>query len=233
MLDKLQATMQTITGKDEPLEHATVLGDTGYFSEENLEEAEKRNVEVLIPDQQFRKRDESFKDQKCHENRRYTKEDFTYNENDNTYTCPAGKTLEHKGHVELNSNSGEKYQAKSCDCKHCPLLKNCVASRGGNHPSDFKSARTLYIADSTGGKILEDMREKIDDPRNRELYGRRMQIIEPCFADIEYCKKMNRFSLRGKRKVTGQWLLFGPSVRCTVHNIGKCVPKKAVRGRAG
>jgi hypothetical protein len=77
----------------------------------------------------------------------------------------------------------------------------------------------LYIADSPGGKSLEAMREKIDDPRNRELYGRRMQIIEPCFADIECCKKMNRFTLRGKKKVRGQWLLF-----CIVHNIGKCVP---------
>jgi hypothetical protein len=86
----------------------------------------------------------------------------------------------------------------------------------------------LYISDSQGGKILEDMRNKIDDPRNRELYGRRMQIIEPCFADIEYCKKMNRFSLRGKKKVTGQWLLF-----CIVHNIGKCVPKIPAKRKAG
>jgi hypothetical protein len=215
MLDGLKTNMKTITGKDEPLENATVLGDTGYFSEKNLEEAETRSVDVLIPDQQFRKRDESFNGQKCHEERRYTREDFTYNEKDNTYTCPAGKTLEYKGHVELNSNSGEKYQAKSCDCKDCPLLKNCVASKGGKYP-----VRTLYISDSKGEKILEDMRNKIDDPRNRELYGRRMQIIEPVFANIECCKKMNRFTLRGKQKVTGQWLLF-----CIVHNIGKCVPK--------
>jgi hypothetical protein len=99
----------------------------------------------------------------------------------------------------------------------------------------------LYISDSQGGKILEGMRNKIDDPRNRELYGRRniqpkpqaevpllMQIIEPCFADIECCKKMNRFSLRGKEKVTGQWLLF-----CIVHNIGKCVPKIPTKRKAG
>jgi hypothetical protein len=86
----------------------------------------------------------------------------------------------------------------------------------------------LYIADSPGGKLLEEMREKIDDPRNRELYGRRMQIIEPVFADIECCKKMNRLSLRGKKKVRGQWLLF-----CIVHNIGKCVPKTSAKRMAG
>jgi hypothetical protein len=177
---------------------------------------------VLIPDHQFRKRDESFTEQKGHEQRRYTKEDFIYNE-DNTYTCPAGKTLVYKGHVDLNSNSGEKYQAKSCDCKDCPHLERCVASRGGSNPK-----RTLYIADSPGGKILEDMRNKIDEPRNRELYGKRMQIIEPVFANIECCKKMNRFTLRGRQKVTGQWLLF-----CIVHNIGKCMPKTLTKRKAG
>jgi hypothetical protein len=45
-----------------------------------------------------------------------------------------------------------------------------------------------------------------------------MQIIEPCFADITYNKKMNRFSLRTKIKVNIKWLLC-----CVVHNIGKCI----------
>jgi hypothetical protein len=63
------------------------------------------------------------------------------------------------------------------------------------------------------------MREKIGQGKRRALCGRRMQIMEPCFADITYNKKMNRFSLRTKIKVNIQWLLY-----CMVHNIGKCVP---------
>ncbi|GHV77373.1 hypothetical protein AGMMS49942_21940 [Spirochaetia bacterium] len=65
----------------------------------------------------------------------------------------------------------------------------------------------------------QKMREKIDKVEYRNVYGKRMQIIEPVFSDITYCKKMNRFTLRTKQKVNAQWLLF-----CTVHNIGKCVP---------
>ncbi|MDR3284373.1 MAG: transposase [Treponema sp.] len=38
------------------------------------------------------------------------------------------------------------------------------------------------------------------------------------FSDITYCKKMNRFTLRGKAKVNAQWLIF-----CMIHNIGKCM----------
>jgi hypothetical protein len=36
---------------------------------------------------------------------------------------------------------------------------------------------------------------------------------------MTYNKKMDRFSLRGKKKVNIQWLLY-----CMVHNIGKCIP---------
>jgi hypothetical protein len=35
------------------------------------------------------------------------------------------------------------------------------------------------------------------------LYGRRTRIIEPCFGDILYNKRMNQFSLRGKIKRPG------------------------------
>jgi hypothetical protein len=80
--------------------------------------------------------------------------------------------------------------------------------------------RTLYIADKKHEENLsEKMRVKIDESAYRALYGRRMQIIEPCFSDVAYSKGMNRFSLRSKIKVNIQWLLY-----CVVHNIGKCIP---------
>jgi hypothetical protein len=63
------------------------------------------------------------------------------------------------------------------------------------------------------------MRKKTDEMKYRVLYGRRMQIIEPCLADISYYRGMNRFTLRTKVKVNIQWLLY-----CIVHNIGKCIP---------
>jgi hypothetical protein len=88
---------------------------------------------------------------------------------------------------------------RSGDCKECPLRGQCIAARNKDAK---KPMRTLYIADQEHEENLSDkMREKIDDPAYRALYGRRMQIIEPCFSDIVYCKGMNRFSLRSKIKV--------------------------------
>ena len=74
-----------------------------------------------------------------------------------------------------------------------------------------------YIVDTGGGpNYSEDMRKKIDKPENRDLYSKRMAIIEPVFGNITACKRLDRFTLRTKAKVNIQWLLY-----CMVHNIGK------------
>jgi hypothetical protein len=84
--------------------------------------------------------------------------------------------------------------------------------------------RTLYRTDKGKEENLSDkMRKKIDETKYRVLYGRRMQIIKPCFADMRYCKKMSWFTLRTKIKGNIQWLLY-----CIVHNIGKCMAKVAI-----
>ena len=81
-----------------------------------------------------------------------------------------------------------------------------------------KRYRTLYIPILKHEENLcQKMRENIDKPRYKKLYSRRLQIIEPVFADITYCKGITRFTLKGQRKVSIQWKLY-----CVVHNIGKC-----------
>jgi len=40
--------------------------------------------------------------------------------------------------------------------------------------------------------------------------------MEPAFANVRYNKRLDRFTLSGRTKVNGQWLLF-----CLVRNIEK------------
>ena len=215
--------MKTLTGKEKPLKNALVEGDTGYFSEENLQEAARRGIEVLIPDPQFRQRDPYFaekKSEKVKKKKKFTMEDFFYDAKKNCYICPAGKVLKYICDVTLRNNSGKQYRAQSGDCANCHLIDDCIKKRGGDKP-----ARALYKINQKYEKNLsEEMRKKIDDPVYRELYSRRMQIIEPVFSNITYCKGMNRFTLRGKKKVNTQWLLY-----CIVHNIGKCMKPLGVK----
>ena len=124
--------------------------------------------------------------------------------------------MRHKGRVKLRNNEGEKYQAMASDCGKCPQIEKCISMKNRNAK---RHARTLYIAEKKYKENLsEKMREKIDNPAYRELYSRRQQIIEPVFSDIEYCKGMNRFTMRTTEKADIQWKLY-----CIVHNIGKCI----------
>jgi len=60
------------------------------------------------------------------------------------------------------------------------------------------------------------MKRRVDSERGKAIYSHRMSVVEPVFANIGTNKKLNRFSLRGKKKVQGQWQLY-----CMVHNIEK------------
>jgi len=62
----------------------------------------------------------------------------------------------------------------------------------------------------------QKMIERFDSPMGRHIYSRRMGTVEPVFANIRNALKLDRFTLRGKKKVNIQWNLF-----CMVHNIGK------------
>jgi len=222
MLDMLNENMKQVTGKEEPLKDSLVLADTGLFTEKNLQEAKKKDIEVLIPDPQFRQRDPYFAEKKNEkvpkQPKKYAHEDFKYGKKKDEYICPAGESLKYIGTGELRNNTGRKYQARKGACVKCRLRDKCITEKKNKRPSK-NPVRTLYIADQKYEENLsEKMREKIDDPVYRELYTRRMQIIEPVFANITHCKGMDRFTLRGEEKVNLQWNLY-----CIVHNIGKCI----------
>ena len=228
MLDSLEENMKTVTGKEKPLEKALVAGDSGFFTEDNLQEAAKRSVQVLIPDPQFRQRDAYFAEKKeekvVKQKKKFSSEDFIYNEEEDSFTCPSGKTLEYKCDVELRNNTGRQYKAKIVDCRNCKLAGECIMKRGKNETT-VKTPRTLYIPYMKYEKNLsEEMKHKIDDPVNRELYSRRMQIVEPVFANITHHKGMDRFTLRMQEKVNIQWKMF-----CIVHNIWKCAVPLALK----
>jgi hypothetical protein len=60
------------------------------------------------------------------------------------------------------------------------------------------------------------MKRRIDAPEGRLRYGRRFAAVEPVFGNLRANKGLDRFTLRGRHKVDGQWKLF-----CLVHNIEK------------
>ena len=85
-------------------------------------------------------------------------------------------------------------------------MRNKVTGRG----------RQVSFLDEATKRVtnLDLMKTKIDSEEGRRQYAKRMWTIEPVFGNITSNKGLDRFSLRGKAKVTGQWLLC-----CLVHNL--------------
>jgi transposase len=209
MLDKTVENLEDAGFKgSEESPAVKILGDAHYFSEDNFRACQERGVEAIIPDSQAKKQ-EIGDGQK-----RYTTSDFTYHDDGNYYECPHGKCLSYKRTIIHGGVENEVYQASFTDCKICPDLSKC--SRSKKEP---KQGKVLRINESNKpDSLCHKMRKKMSTEEYQEQYSYRIQIIEPVFSNIRYCKGLNRFTLRGKEKVSGQWLLY-----CIVHNLGKCL----------
>jgi transposase len=223
MLEGAEENLEA-AGIKEPLKDKIVSADTGYFSVKNLKACKKYEVDAYVPDPKFRKRDIRFADAERHRRpvdkrktdkrkKYFSVEDFNYDDETNKLVCPAGHNLyvRSRNWADDKGNKRIIYQATKKACGACDLRTKCLRN------PDKTEARQVSIVDrNRPGSLTDEMRDKIDTPEGRKMYSKRLGIVEPVFGNIRACKKMDRFTLRGKTKVNIQWLLY-----CIVHNIEK------------
>ena len=104
-------------------------------------------------------------------------------------------------------------------CRHCALKHQCLRNPNSADHRNGHGRQVSFILEKDvgpGNYYMNWMRRRIDSEQGREIYGHRMSVVEPVFANITANKKLKRFSLRSRPKVQGQWRLF-----CLVHNIEK------------
>ena len=210
-------------------EHTVVTADAGYYSEDNLARLKARGIEALIPDNKVRDSDERIGDRSRHldtkramhmqtrdEKQRkrlglFPVTDFTLAEDYSHVTCPAGKQLYRSGNVNRNGYHERKFKGTKRDCSVCPLRKQCL-----RYPERTMVRQVSIMTPLAPKTHREGMRAKLATPEGRALYDLRMGTVEPVFGNMRYNKGMNRFTLRGREKVDGQWKLFA-----LVHDIEK------------
>lgn len=202
--------------EDSPLNEGKVLADSGYHSEKALEHLEEKQVDGYVADNGFRSRDPRFATASRHKTneptrpkatkQRFGVEDFTADTERKTCICPAGKSMWLKcERAKITGRIFMQFQAHQADCDGCQLRGQCLRS------VKQKGARQVNILLETLPKVangpLARMKAKIDSVMGRHIYSRRLGIVEPVFGNIRETLGLNRFSLRGKTKVDGQWKL--------------------------
>ena len=198
-----------------PLAAATLTADCNYHSEANLASCEEYQVDAYVPDNHFRQRDPRFLSQERYKSRVkkgvFTLDRFSYHPEADTYTCPQGKELTRQSasHGTGDGHRYRRYRSKARDCAHCPWKSRCIARRG-------KRKWLAVPVNAEPATRTARMRRKIDTVEARRIYGRRLAIVEPVFANLRSNKRLDRFTYRGLAKVSVQWQLY-----CLVHNIEK------------
>jgi hypothetical protein len=207
-----------------------ITADAGYHSEQNLKTLEAQGIDALVADNGMRQRDERFATQDRHQQDAdplhdkspapdkptlFTPADFTFDPEQRTCVCPAGKPMQRSGtHRDKRGFIGDRFRAADSTCRSCPLRTNCL-----RHPEKDAGRQVTFFrgkAADAPESATARMKRRIDSPEGRRRYGRRFAVVEPVFANLRHNKRLNRFTLRGRRKVDTQWKLY-----CLVHNIEK------------
>lgn len=225
-LNRLNIRKNIFKGRYKPI----ITADTGFANETNMQFLHENKVNAYIPDNQFRSRDPKFQDQKIKHGKRHQNtpknrkrdvipaSEFHFDPIELTCVCPAGNTLSFRGERENDGGQPTAYfEGRLLQCRNCDIKDRCMHNpSGADHRKGAGRQVSFPLSDKRKATFTDWMKHRVDSNYGKQVYGHRMSTVEPVFANIGTNKGLNRFSLRGKTKVDGQWKLY-----CMIHNIEK------------
>lgn len=144
----------------------TALYDKGYHTGSEFDMADQLGIEVMVAIPAKSKSSQA-------PDPAYNMENFVYDEQSDTYTCPEGHTMTTNG-TWHQSNSGSIFQQyRTRQCKNCPVRPKCT-----------KSAQNgKLIQRRRYAQNIEDNKQRIED--NPATYKRRQAIVEHPYGTIK------------------------------------------------
>jgi transposase len=171
-----------------------VLADGGYYSGSNLKYAADAGIDLYLPVP----RTGNVPDERFHQ------DSFVYDEERDSYTCPAGERLKYLRSRRRKGKYIRVYGRSRSVCGSCEFRKSCTKAR----------VRRLEISEYY--RYEHEMKAKLATEKGGSAYDRRKQLVEPVFGNIKFNLGYVRFSLRTLAKVRGEFLLM-----CIAHNLRK------------
>jgi len=175
-----------------------VVADAGFAAADNYLKLADQDITGYIPDA----KDVSVQ-RGTAQHPEFKRQQFTYDQNHDTYRCPQGKTLGY--HNTQKNKQGIPIQIyQGVDCPACLRRSECTTAEYRRISRDPREA------------VVQEMRERVNSETGKERLELRKQLVEPIFGHFKQNWKYRDFLLRGKAKVTGEFLLF-----CIAHNLKK------------
>jgi len=157
-----------------------IIADTGYGNLNQIKEIEETTGTIcIIPIQEPISKEQD----------RSNGIEFIYDEQNDQYTCSNNKKL--RLHQANNRYRDNVYNAYKCDdCVNCPLRNKCTKSKTG---------RIIIV--NVNQKWINDYKQRLAMPENKEKIKRRKTIVEHPFGTIKLIMGKFCFLLRKKHKV--------------------------------
>ena len=98
------------------------LADSGYYEGNQIKQCEDQHIitYVAIPD----------KSKAIKEQGSYTRDQFNFNAENDTCTCPQGLPLARYGTPrQINNKTNDRYKSKASPCKQCPVRSQCLTDK--------------------------------------------------------------------------------------------------------
>jgi transposase len=168
-----------------------ITADAGYGSEENYQWLEMKRITGYVKHNQF----DRMQNERIASKKPYSTDKLTYDDQNNTYTCPSGKVMDDIGSYVRTTTTGfqqtiTEYQAKNC--KGCRLRSDCHEQKGNR----------IIKVNHNLNRLKQKADKRLKSQRGIKKRKQRCFDTEPVFANIKHNHHFRRFMLRGLEKVT-------------------------------
>jgi len=159
------------------------IADAGYWSRDSIKKCDDDSIETYVP----------------HPTRSgnkkkgmYTKEDFQYNPDNDTYQCPAGHIMTCRGTRIASGKTERKYITDACYT--CAIKSKCTTAK-----------RKRYINRWVHENVMEELDKRVEN--NPDKMKLRKALVEHPFGTIKHWMGYHHFLTRGIDKVSAEMSL--------------------------
>jgi len=172
----------------------TVCADAGYSSLDDIAPLVEQGKQVVVPSNK--------QVQKNAVDNPFAPENFNYDEETDTYTCPNGK-VSYKGIYRQDGNRFG-YRMPSSICRSCQFYGVCTKAKTG---------RRIYRP--FNHKIKEKLEKLYESDTGQAVYQKRKARVEHPFGYIKHNLGVNAFLLRGLEGVKAEYSLLSTAFNLT------------------
>lgn len=171
-------------------ENTQISADNGYSTNENMEYLEEEKLDGYISSRKLSRKLKNYKNN----NNPYSKDNFTFDLEKNTYICPEGKILKQKGKYE----NSLKTVYWTNECKNCKVKEKCVKN-GYRSITDYGNSSKIR------------MQRKMEEEWAQKIYKKRSKTVEWPFGNIKRNMGLIEFDTVGLGRTDTEAKLIGIS----------------------